>query len=343
MSGKGDAPKAGKGSAADGGGLKISPREAKVIFGTVCFLSGASLMVIEMTGNRLLAPVFGNSLYTWTALIGVVLVAFSAGTYFGGWLVDRSPRPTVLGVVLFGAAIATLLIPPVYYLVDGMVAGMDLLAGPMTLSIILFMVPGCLLGSVTPFTIRLLSMADQDQHIGRAAGIIGMLGTLGSVVGTLGSGFFLIPMFGARYIFIFTALVLLLAAGLIFWRFKGLPEGSKAVMLGVIVLSGSLSLMVAEGGRTGSVFRKLTFYHQIEVYDKEYRPGEAVRYLQLDTTTEGGQVRETGDIVVEYQHYWMLARPLGEKLKRAAFRHKLKCPVENCACWAVRSGRDVAM
>ena len=68
-------------------------------------------MVIEITGNRLLAPVFGNSLYTWTALIGVVLVAFSVGGYLGGWLVDRSPKPRVLGMLLFFAAVMTLLIP----------------------------------------------------------------------------------------------------------------------------------------------------------------------------------------------------------------------------------------
>ena len=37
------------------------------------FLSGASVMIVELAGNRILAPWFGNSLYTWTGLIGVIL------------------------------------------------------------------------------------------------------------------------------------------------------------------------------------------------------------------------------------------------------------------------------
>ncbi len=277
-------------------------------------------MIIEITGNRLLAPVFGNSLYTWTALIGVVLVAFSAGGYFGGWLVDKSPRPAVLAMVLFAAGVATILIPPVYYLVDGPVSGMGLVAGPTLLSILLFMVPGCLLGSVTPFTIRLLSMAGEDRHIGRAAGVIGMLGSLGSFVGTFLSGFYLIPAFGARTIFVFTAAVLLLAGGAVIFRFRaGFTRALAMLLLGVAVMSGALFAAVSPGAREGSIFRKLTFYHSIEVFDQPEGEGRTARYLQLDTTTEGGQIRESGEIVLEYQNYWMLAMPLGDGLERAAF------------------------
>ena len=33
------------------------------------FLSGAALMGLEIVGSRVLAPVFGNSLFVWGALI----------------------------------------------------------------------------------------------------------------------------------------------------------------------------------------------------------------------------------------------------------------------------------
>ena len=58
--------------------------KVRLFLGIVCFLAGAAVMVIEISANRLLAPVFGNSVYTWTALIGVILVAFSAGGFLGG-------------------------------------------------------------------------------------------------------------------------------------------------------------------------------------------------------------------------------------------------------------------
>ena len=44
----------------------------------ICFVAGAALMIVELTGYRVLAPVFGNSLWTWTALIGIILVALTS-------------------------------------------------------------------------------------------------------------------------------------------------------------------------------------------------------------------------------------------------------------------------
>src|SRR4051794_23688751 len=36
-------------------------------------VTGAVVMALEILGSRLLAPVFGNSLFVWGALIGVIL------------------------------------------------------------------------------------------------------------------------------------------------------------------------------------------------------------------------------------------------------------------------------
>ncbi len=37
------------------------------------FLSSAILLVLEITGGRLIAPYLGVTLYSWTSIIGVVL------------------------------------------------------------------------------------------------------------------------------------------------------------------------------------------------------------------------------------------------------------------------------
>ena len=42
---------------------------------STAFVTGAIVMALEILGSRLLAPVFGNSLYVWGALIGVILAA----------------------------------------------------------------------------------------------------------------------------------------------------------------------------------------------------------------------------------------------------------------------------
>src|SRR6476646_2174025 len=67
--------------------------------------TGAVVMALEILGSRLLAPVFGNSLFVWGALIGVILAAMSGGYAFGGWVSDRHPGAQVLaGLLLFSGA-----------------------------------------------------------------------------------------------------------------------------------------------------------------------------------------------------------------------------------------------
>ena len=59
------------------------PRARLAIYALAIFLSSAGLMALEIAAARLLAPYIGVSLYSWTAIIGVVL----GGLSLGNWLV----------------------------------------------------------------------------------------------------------------------------------------------------------------------------------------------------------------------------------------------------------------
>ena len=72
------------------------------------FCAGASVMIVELAGNRFLAPMFGNSLYTWTGLIGVILISISCGYYLGGYLADRRPQYVYLVHLLALSAVIAL-------------------------------------------------------------------------------------------------------------------------------------------------------------------------------------------------------------------------------------------
>ena len=74
------------------------------------FVTGAVVMALEILGSRLLAPVFGNSLFVWGALIGVILAAMSSGYAFGGWVSDRRPGGQVLAALLLVSGAWTFLI-----------------------------------------------------------------------------------------------------------------------------------------------------------------------------------------------------------------------------------------
>ena len=68
------------------------------------FLSGGSILVMEIAAGRVLAPHFGNTLYTWTSMIGIILAALSLGYSIGGRLADRNPSSKLFFSLMLGGA-----------------------------------------------------------------------------------------------------------------------------------------------------------------------------------------------------------------------------------------------
>jgi MFS family permease len=66
---------------------------------TTVFVSSFCIMVLEIVAARLIARHLGSSLYTWTAVIGVVLAGISFGNYVGGRIADRFQARKALGVL----------------------------------------------------------------------------------------------------------------------------------------------------------------------------------------------------------------------------------------------------
>ena len=282
-----------------------SSKGTRIFLGISCFLAGAAMMVIEICAYRLLAPFFGNSVYTWTALIGVILIAFSAGGYLGGHLADRKMALDLLGWLLAGSAVLTFFIPALHTVFALSLSAKGLIAGPVMISLLLFAIPGVLLGAVSPAAVRFYSLTLKDTHVGAAAGTISMLGSLGSFVGTFLSGFFLLSTFGVRSIFFGTAAVLLLLAAIAFFLAKNSLKQQAPVLLSGVFAFG-MSWMTAPKPKPGVIFEHESFYHHIEV--SEQQDGDVTRrVLQLDSTMEGGMDAKTGDLILPYQEYWKLA------------------------------------
>jgi predicted membrane-bound spermidine synthase len=297
-----------------------SPSDARVthwLLAVICFLSGASVMVIEISANRLLSPFFGNSIYTWTALIGVVLISLSAGAWLGGVLADKFGRVDLLATLLTGAAVLTMLIPVLSTWFSMELSGRGLIAGPVFISLFLFALPAILLGAVSPASVRFYSMVNQDRQVGHAAGVISMLGSLGSFVGTFLCGFYLLSAFGVKSIFIGTGSLLLMLALIAFWMARK-PAKLQAGAVGATVAAGLICYLVETPVSAEVVHQETSFYHQITV--KEPRDNPGTRLLELDNTTEGGMRIADGGLILDYQNFWRLAL-LNEsiKIQRALF------------------------
>lgn len=283
----------------------VSARGSRIFLGLSCFLAGAAMMVIEICAYRLLAPFFGNSVYTWTALIGVILIAFSAGGYLGGHLADRKMALDLLGWLLAGSAVLTFFIPALHTVFALSLSARGLIVGPVMISLLLFAIPGVLLGAVSPAAVRFYSLTLKDTHVGAAAGTISMLGSLGSFVGTFLSGFFLLSTFGVRSIFFGTAAVLLALAVTAFFLAKNsLKQQAPVILSGVFAFA--MSVLTVPKPKPGVIYEHESFYHHIEV-SEQTEGGVTRRVLQLDSTMEGGMDATTGDLILPYQEYWKLA------------------------------------
>jgi spermidine synthase len=164
------------------------------------FLTGAIVMSFEMLGSRYLNPYFGSGIYTWASLISTVLAALCVGYFIGGVAADRRPSAAVLGAtVLIGSAY--ILVLPLFSerLMEGVLAAFDdVKAGSLAAAFAILFFPVTFLGMYSPFAIRL--MLHSAQASGRVSGTVYGVSTFGSILGTLGTTFILIPAIGTRAI-----------------------------------------------------------------------------------------------------------------------------------------------
>ncbi|MCX8021746.1 MAG: fused MFS/spermidine synthase [Syntrophorhabdaceae bacterium] len=176
----------------------------------ITFIASFCTLVIEMVAGRILAPFVGVSIYTWTSIIGVILAGISIGAYIGGKLVDRFPYRKTLGWLLLLSGISALTIIPLTNLVAGYRFPLSLMMRIFLVTSIIFFVPGCILGTISPVVVR-LTLKNLD-NAGNVIGKIYAFSTLGAIIGTFVTGFFLISWMGTRSIILTMGVILIVAA-----------------------------------------------------------------------------------------------------------------------------------
>ncbi|MCK6481857.1 MAG: fused MFS/spermidine synthase [Planctomycetes bacterium] len=248
----------------------------------VVLLSGAAVMVLEVSAGRLLAPWFGMSLPVWTNVLAVVLGALAAGYALGGRLAARGADQRTMGVLLAaggllaagaawaGPRLAPALLPQGANL-EGLAA--ILVKGSLLATLLLFGPPMVLLGTVGPLAVHLLA---PGRDAGKAAGWVLSLSTVGSIAGTFLTTYVLLPGIGTRATVGGSGAVLA-AAGLLLAA-AGAGRGRAAAAAGGAALLSAILAVLASAG--------------------EFRPagpGEGRILLEDDGAYQFVQVREVMD------------------------------------------------
>ena len=287
-------------------------------------------MAFEMLLGRALVPYFGGTIYTWGALISIFLLGMSFGFIGGGRLSVRSPRALWL-VVCFACGgvlicITPLFLEPVSILLVERYEDMRIPAVVASIAFAFF--PAVFFAAVSPFCIRLALR--EVELAGAVAGRLSAANAIGSIVGTIGTSFFLIPHFGTKTIFLILG-VSSIAIGVLV-GYKAVPAATRALRSGtaaIVMIAPILALTI--GADTARAQAPGGFVKEavLESVESEYNNVYVIRrgnLLFMNFGYRGSHFVESvfdvtrpKELAVEYTRYMTLGLLYADKLERAAF------------------------
>ncbi len=272
----------------------------------VVFLTGAAVLIVEVVATRILSPYFGNTIYTFSSVIGVILAALSLGYYFGGRLADQNPTLRWFFGIIYSAGLSIFFLETlIIFQLPIFGYKFTILTGPLFSSLILFFLPSTILGSLSPYAIALLNKHSPKQGVGTTSGLVFFWSTIGSIVGSLLTGFYLIPTFGVHQI-IFSVGALLLVISLLGLLGAGVR---RKVMFQLITVSALVMVLVLSFvlsiHHVSAVYDRDGVYEHITIRDGIFN-NQPTRFFQQDKSMSAAMYLNSDEHVFDYTKYYAL-------------------------------------
>jgi len=278
------------------------PRSLLIYLLFTAVISGALVMLVQVLGSRVVGPFFGVSLFVWTSLITVTLLALSGGYAIGGMLSDRFQRPEVLYGIIFTAGLLVLLIPLLKGPVLKACLPLGLRGGAFASTLILFGPALLLLGCVSPYLVKLT--ASGLKNIGRVVGGLYALSTLGSTAGTVFTGFVLIAYLSVDQIFALAGGLLISLSVVYFVVFQRRWVALLMLIFPFLLYQPQtpVSRTMSDGTQVDLVHRVDNYYGDIKVVDYSYGKVH-YREMIIDGMIQGGIDLADNQSIYEYNYF----------------------------------------
>lgn len=170
--------------------------------GMLAFVSGFNVLGLEVLWTRMLAQVHENSVYSFAAVLIVVLLCLAAGAWLASWLAGRAqgPMPTLL-VLATAGALAVSISPFIFMAVTN---DLQMLSIPGSFALYVLTLFGTALVSVGPsglvlgmiFPFLMKGEEPFAHQPGRSIGLLVAINTTGAIFGSLLCGFLLLEWLG---------------------------------------------------------------------------------------------------------------------------------------------------
>lgn len=232
------------------------------------FITGAAVMILELIGTRVIAPIYGGGLFVWASLITVALTCLAIGYWIGGKIADKKPDFNIFYLIILIAGILIAPISQISHPVLKWSVKLGFRIGPLFSAYLLFTLPMVLLGMISPYAIKLATT--ELNVLGTTAGRLYAISTFGSFVGTLLTGFILIPVLGtAKILFLQSSILILVWVGYHFINKKYSLTLLSLAFLGVPILFIYTPFLTYEDNENLKlIYKTESFYGQIKIFEE---------------------------------------------------------------------------
>jgi len=160
-------------------------------------ISGFTALVYEIVWIRYLQLIFGSTIYAVSTLLSTFMAGYVLGAFLFRNLADNTKKPSlVFSILQCAIGFYGLLIIPMFKLLPTLYISLLEVPGSQflqfALGFLVIIIPATLFGATWP----VMNKAYIKVKVGKDAGMLYSLNSIGAVLGSLTTGFLLIPSLG---------------------------------------------------------------------------------------------------------------------------------------------------